>query len=114
MTAPDSQRIRLRDGRTLAYAEFGAPAGLPVIYCHGIPSSRAEGELTLRGSCAAQLGLRVIVPDRPGMGGSDFQPKRRVIDWPSDVVELVDALQLGRFAMLGSSGGAPSPWSARQ
>jgi pimeloyl-ACP methyl ester carboxylesterase len=103
----DHQQIKLRDGRTLAYAEFGNPAGLPVIYCHGVPSSRAEGNLTLRHSCAAQLGLRIIIPDRPGMGGSDFKPGRRICDWPADVLELADALQLGQFAMLGSSGGAP-------
>src|SRR5580704_2836233 len=107
MTDRDYQSIKLRDGRTLAYAQFGDPEGDPIIYCHGTPSSRAEGELTLRGSCAAQLGLRVIIPDRPGMGGSDFLPNRRVVDWPNDVLELADALQIERFAMLGSSGGAP-------
>jgi pimeloyl-ACP methyl ester carboxylesterase len=107
MAGRDYQSIKLRDGRTLAYGEFGDPAGAPIIYCHGTPSSRAEGELTLRGSCAGQLGLRVIIPDRPGMGGSDFLRKRRIVDWPSDVLELADALQIERFAMLGSSGGAP-------
>src|SRR5580698_3576315 len=107
MTDRDYQSIKLRDGRTLAYAEFGDPQGAPIIYCHGTPSSRAEGELTIRGSCAGQLGLRVIIPDRPGMGGSDFLPNRRVVDWPSDVLELTDALHIERFAVLGSSGGAP-------
>ena len=107
MTASDYRWIKLRDGRRLAYAEFGDPAGKPIIYCHGTPSSRVEGELTVRDSCASQLGLRVIIPDRPGMGGSDFLPNRRIVDWPSDVLELAAALQLGRFAMLGSSGGAP-------
>jgi len=106
MTLPH-QSIKLRDGRTLAYAEFGDPKGAPIIYCHGAPSSRAEGELTVRGSCAGQLGLRVIIPDRPGMGGSDFLAKRRIVDWPSDVLELADALHIGQFAMLGSSAGAP-------
>jgi pimeloyl-ACP methyl ester carboxylesterase len=107
MAGSDYQQVKLRDGRTLAYAEFGDPKGDPIIYCHGTPSSRAEGELTVRGSCAGQLGLRVIIPDRPGMGGSDFLPNRRVVDWPSDVLELADALHIERFAMLGSSGGAP-------
>jgi pimeloyl-ACP methyl ester carboxylesterase len=107
MTDLNHHSITLRDGRTLAYAEYGDPAGKPIIYCHGTPSSRAEGELMLRGSCAGQLGLRVIIPDRPGMGGSDFQCKRRVVDWPRDVLELADALQIRRFAILGSSGGAP-------
>ena len=73
MTDSEHREIRLRDGRTLAYAEYGSPRGLPIIHCHGTPSSRVEGELTFSGPVAAELGVRIIVPDRPGMGQSDFQ-----------------------------------------
>lgn len=38
---------------------------------------------------------------------SDFQPKRHLLDWPDDVVELARALQLERFSVLGVSGGGP-------
>jgi pimeloyl-ACP methyl ester carboxylesterase len=103
----DYREIRLRDGRVLAYAEYGTPSGQPIIHCHGTPSSRVEGNLTFNGNVAAQLGLRIIVPDRPGMGRSDFQPGRRIVDWPDDVLELATALKLDTFAVLGSSGGAP-------
>lgn len=100
------RELILADGRKLAYAEFGLPGGDPVLYFHGSPSSRLEplliGEEVLR-----RLGLRVICPDRPGMGGSDFQPDRRLTDWPADVTSLADALGLDRFAVLGNSGGAP-------
>jgi pimeloyl-ACP methyl ester carboxylesterase len=41
------------------------------------------------------------------MGRSDYQPARRIVDWPSDVLELADALGLETFGVLGSSGGAP-------
>ena len=99
--------VKLRDGRTLAYAEYGSPAGQPVIYCHGVPSSRVEGDLIVNAATAAALGLRVIVPDRPGMGRSDYQPDRRIVDWPDDVLDLTRALGVERFAILGSSGGAP-------
>jgi pimeloyl-ACP methyl ester carboxylesterase len=51
--------------------------------------------------------VRVIVPDRPGHGRSDFQPGRRILDWPDDVAELATALGLETFAVLGSSGGGP-------
>jgi pimeloyl-ACP methyl ester carboxylesterase len=54
-----------------------------------------------------RLGLRVICPDRPGMGGSDFQPGRRLTHWPADVSALADALGLDRFSVLGNSGGGP-------
>jgi pimeloyl-ACP methyl ester carboxylesterase len=41
------------------------------------------------------------------MGRSDAQPGRRIVDWPSDVLDLATALGLERLAVLGSSGGAP-------
>ena len=107
MTNSEYREIRLRDGRALAYAEYGSPRGLPIIHCHGTPSSRVEGDLMFSGTVATELGVRIIVPDRPGMGRSDFQPGRRIVDWPNDVLELATALELDTFAVLGSSGGAP-------
>jgi pimeloyl-ACP methyl ester carboxylesterase len=101
------REITLRDGRTLAYAEYGSPSGAAVIHCHGVPSARVEADLIIKDAIAARLGLRIIVPDRPGMGRSDFKPDRRIVDWPDDVQELADALRLDTFAVLGSSGGAP-------
>ena len=97
-------RIELPDGRALAYAEFGQSDGLPVVYCHGSPGSRLE-PLLIGDEVLTRAGLRVISPDRPGMGGSDFQPGRRIPDWPADLVCLADSLGLARFAMLGNSGG---------
>jgi pimeloyl-ACP methyl ester carboxylesterase len=49
----------------------------------------------------------LIAPDRPGYGLSDYQPGRRISDWPGDMLELADRLSLDRFAVLGISGGAP-------
>ena len=37
-----NQQISLHDGRTLGYAEYGAPEGTPVFYFHGFPSSRLD------------------------------------------------------------------------
>jgi pimeloyl-ACP methyl ester carboxylesterase len=107
MANSEHREIRLRDGRILAYAEHGSPRGIPIIHCHGTPSSRVEGDLTFSGTVAAELGVRIVVPDRPGMGRSDFQPSRRIVDWPDDVLELATALKFDTFAVLGSSGGAP-------
>ena len=107
MPVAEYREVKLRDGRTLAFAEYGSASGKPIIYCHGAPSSRVEGDLIVNDAVASALGLRVIVPDRPGMGHSDVQPGRRIVDWPSDVVDLVAALDVETFAVLGSSGGAP-------
>jgi len=97
--------IKLRDGRSLGYAEYGDIGGRPVFHFHGWPGSRLEAELVAEG--AARAGVRLIGTDRPGMGLSDFQPGRRILDWPDDVVALADALGIERFAVEGISGGGP-------
>ena len=97
--------IRLKDGRRLSFAEFGVASGKPVFHFHGYPGSRLEGKLV--NEVAARCGVRLVAVDRPGMGLSDFRPKRTMLDWPDDVVELADFMKLGRFAVEGISGGGP-------
>jgi pimeloyl-ACP methyl ester carboxylesterase len=98
--------IILPDTRRLTYAEFGKPDGRPVLYFHGAPSSRLE-PLLIGDETWNRLALRMIAPDRPGMGGSDFLPHRGFSGWAKDVLALTDALGLERFAVLGNSGGGP-------
>lgn len=97
--------LTLPDGRNLAYAEFGKQDGYPVFYFHAAPSSRLE-PLFLGDAPFSQFGLRVICPDRPGIGQSDFQPDRGFSDWPKDIVYLADAVGLEKFSVLGISGGS--------
>ncbi len=98
--------MKLRDGRGLGYAEYGEAGGRALLYFHGWPGSRFEAGLL--DGLARQVGVRVIAPDRPGYGLSDSKKGRRLMDWPDDVCELADHLGLGRFAVLGISGGGPS------
>ena len=100
-----NQRVRLRDGRHLGFAEFGAETGAPLLYFHGWPSSRLEAE-AVHPLCL-ELGVRLIAPDRPGIGLSDFCRGRTLLDFTSDVTQLTQHLGLGRFAVLGVSGGGP-------
>jgi pimeloyl-ACP methyl ester carboxylesterase len=100
-----NQTIRLKDGRQLGFAETGDPQGRPVIYCHGFPASRLEAALVDR--AASARGARIIAPDRPGYGLSDHSPARRITDWPGDMAELADQLNVTRFSVLAVSGGAP-------
>jgi pimeloyl-ACP methyl ester carboxylesterase len=97
--------IRLRDGRTLGYAEYGDAAGPPVLVFHGSPGSRLQVRAA-HGPALAR-GIRIIAPDRPGLGLSTRLPRRQIADWPNDVRELADALGIGRFAVIGVSGGGP-------
>ncbi len=106
MTMKTELFIPLSGGRKLAYAEYGLPDGIPVIYCHGNPGSRLDPGM-LDPQLLRKYHIRLISPDRPGMGLSDFQAGRKISDWPSDVVALADALGLERFAVLGVSGGGP-------
>ena len=100
-----ANQILTRDGRSLAYADFGDPVGKPVFYFHGANGSRLERHPDE--SIAVSLGARIITIDRLGHGLSDFQPNRKLLDWPDDVEALADALEIGTFAVVGFSAGAP-------
>ena len=56
---------------------------------------------------AVKHGVRLIAPDRPGFGLSTPLPRRRILDWPHDVVAAAAALELPRFSVLGISAGLP-------
>ncbi|MDZ4288088.1 MAG: alpha/beta hydrolase [Prosthecobacter sp.] len=97
--------LKLASGLTLGYAEHGAPEGIPLFYFHGWPSARVQGALL--DETGKQLGLRIISPDRPGIGLSDYQPNRRLLDWPETLRELADHLGADKFHLVGWSGGGP-------
>lgn len=98
-------RLTLRDGRILAYHEWGVPDGIPVLRLQGTPGSRysryPKPELWER------LGLRVIMADRPGYGASTRMPGRSVGSVADDLVELLDHLGIERLPVAGGSGGGP-------
>ncbi|WP_415378966.1 alpha/beta fold hydrolase [Halosimplex sp. TS25] len=97
--------IELSDGRALSYAEYGDPGGTPVFAFHGVIGSRLMWSLC--DEEAAERGVRVVAPDRPGFGASDFQAGRRLLDWPEDACALADRLGIDRFGVVGFSGGGP-------
>ncbi len=75
------------------------------MYFHGHAGSRLDPAMLDEDEIKA-AGIRLIAPDRPGMGGSDFQPGRGFSDWPKDVTCLADKLGLDKFGVWGVSGGA--------
>lgn len=100
-----SKKLTLPDGRTLGYAQYGLPDGKPVLYCHGFPGSRIESALLHED--AKRLGLRIIAPDRPGMGWSSLDPNRTMLSTVKDMEVLVNHLELEKYGILGISGGGP-------
>ena len=103
--AANPQTITLEDGRQLGYAECGDPDGVPLVVYHGFPNSRVFGALF--DEVGRERGIRVITPDRPGMGVSDPDPDRTLLDWPGDVRQLLDALDIDETPVVGISGGGP-------
>lgn len=106
----EHQRLRLRDGRSLGFATYGLPTNWPVLYFHGIPTSRVEARFFA--TAANENGCYLIAIDRPGFGLSDFQRGRRIVDWDSDVREFVDSpslpddLNLETFSVASFSSGS--------
>lgn len=101
----EDRLIRLTDGRRLGYAEYGDPSGRPVLFFHGLGTTRLV--CPPDETAARELGVRLIAVDRPGIGISDSLPGRSLLDWPLDVAQLVDRLAIDRFAVVGWSGGGP-------
>lgn len=103
---PASDRqMTLRDGRVLSYGDFGPASGVPVILFHqlyGIRTERKKDEALLR-----ELNIRLVVPERPGVGVSSRHPGQRLEDYSDDICELADRLELERFCVIGISGGGP-------
>jgi len=97
--------VTLPDGRVLAFEEYGDASGFPVLSCHGGLSSRLDAAPAHEAAVAK--GVRLISPDRPGVGLSTYQPGRRLLDWPADVERLTEGLGIGRFAVMGWSAGGP-------
>jgi pimeloyl-ACP methyl ester carboxylesterase len=99
--------LRLPDGRCLTYAECGDPAGSHVaIHLHGLPSCRLE-ILIYYPVIANYPGLRILAPDRPGIGGSTPDPNASILNYPDELALFADALGASRFALIAPSAGAP-------
>ena len=98
-------RLTLRDGRTLAYHEWGVPDGVPVLRLQGTPGSRLSRYP--KPEVWERLGVRVIMADRPGYGASTRMPGRGIASVADDLVELLDHLGIDRLPVIGGSGGGP-------
>ncbi len=99
-------RFHLPGGRRLGYAEYGDPAGPVVLWFHGSPGSRRQ--LPLAGRRAAdELGLRVVLVERPGSGLSDAHAYASVADWAADMAHVAYALGAEQIGVAGLGGGGP-------
>ncbi|CAN6814223.1 unnamed protein product [Brassica oleracea] len=116
-TPVTSPRIKLRDGRHLAYKELGAPreeAKFKMIYIHGFDSCMHDSFFfhNLSPALLEELKICIVSFDRPGYGESDPDPNRTPRSIAFDIEELADGLGLGpKFSVIGFSMGGQIIWS---
>jgi pimeloyl-ACP methyl ester carboxylesterase len=101
----DPRVLHLPDGRDLAYCLYGGEDRTPVLFFYGTPGTMflAPDRLVP----VDELGICLLVVDRPGYGASTRLPGRSVAAVADDLAILVDHLGWDRFAVWGASGGGP-------
>jgi pimeloyl-ACP methyl ester carboxylesterase len=97
------------DGRRLHVYDTGGSDRLAVVWHHGTPNIGAPPVPLFE--TADALGIRWVSYDRPGYGGSTPRPGRDFASTAGDVISVVDALGIDRFAVMGQSSGGPNALS---
>jgi hypothetical protein len=85
-----SQKIRHpQTGRIISFSEVGDPEGFAIFVCVGMGLTRYV--MAFYDQLAATLKLRLITPDRPGIGGSQVDPTGTPLSWPGKyLVSLIE------------------------
>ena len=108
LTAPRlNQTIKqAQTGRMISFSEVGDPKGSVVFCCVGMGLTRFL--TAFYDELALTLKLRLITPDRPGVGGSE--PHADGLDtplgWPDDVRAICEYLKITKFSVMAHSAGA--------
>ena len=97
--------LHMRNGRKLELREYGDVAGHPVIFFHGLIGSHNQAAYIA--DQAREHGLRIIAPNRPGVGASEFIERARPLEAVDDIEDVAAAMGLGEFSVIGISGGTP-------
>ncbi|KAG9459003.1 hypothetical protein H6P81_003511 [Aristolochia fimbriata] len=110
-----SKRIRLRDGRYLAYREDGVPkekASYRIVCVHAFGDSKDSSPALNLKELAEELRIYFVSFDRAGYGESDPYPNRSVTSEAFDLEQLADELELGeKFYVVGASMGGCTAWA---
>jgi pimeloyl-ACP methyl ester carboxylesterase len=97
--------ITLRDGRRLAYREYGPADGVPMVFLPGAGCGRlmrfGDGELL------AERRVRLLSLDRPGLGASTLDSRKTFDSVAADVAELLESVVGEPATVIANSQGAP-------
>ncbi|POS87544.1 hypothetical protein EPUL_000995 [Erysiphe pulchra] len=102
-----SQKIRHpQTGRVISFSEVGDPEGFAVFCCVGMGLTRYV--TAFYDELALSLKLRLITPDRPGVGDSEpyNDGTSTPLSWPDDVYTICQFLRITKFSILAHSAGA--------
>ncbi|KAG4439816.1 hypothetical protein IFR05_004714 [Cadophora sp. M221] len=102
-----SQKIRHpQTGRTISFSEVGDSEGFAVFCCVGMGLTRYI--TAFYDELALTLKLRLITPDRPGVGDSEpyNDGTATPLSWPDDVYAICQTLKITKFSILAHSAGA--------
>jgi pimeloyl-ACP methyl ester carboxylesterase len=100
-----TDQVVTRSGRKLEIREYGDPTGHPAFFFHGLIGSHHQASYIA--DQARHTGLRVIAPNRPGVGMSEFIGRKSPLEVVDDVEDTARALGLDEFSVIGISGGTP-------
>src|SRR5258708_31518611 len=101
MSSHISQLIVTRSGRALEVTEYGDPAGDPAFFFHGLIGSHYQASYIAE--TAKEKGLRIIAPNRPGVGRSEFTIRKSPLEAVPDVEDIARHLGLDQFSVVGIS-----------
>lgn len=102
-----NQRIKhSQTGRVISFSEVGDPKGSTVFCCVGMGLTRFL--TAFYDELALTLKLRLITPDRPGVGGSELHADGTdtPLGWPDDVRAICEHLKITKFSIMAHSAGA--------
>lgn len=98
---PADQAVRLADGRFIG-VRLWPGKGVPIVVLHGLLDCGAGWD-----PYASATARPVVAIDLPGFGCSDLPRRPRVSAYAEDVIEVLAALEISRYVLLGHSlGGA--------
>jgi pimeloyl-ACP methyl ester carboxylesterase len=98
--------VAIAPDRRLGFAEFGPPRGRAVVWLHGTPGARRQIPPAAR-SVAADLDIRLLGLDRPGVGWSTPHLYESIHGFAADLEIALDRLAVDDLVMIGLSGGGP-------